>query len=160
MSRPSIVVFDSSWQQTHQTSSHKSLLEELLAEQTRVPILGFSLFETDRAGTKTWPVTPTNKIIDTNPAVIILDMMIAPHGHPMDFKRGTELFIWIRQQDALRHIPVIIITDADIPEADKVAFRDYGVVEFFNWHSLREFVMSLKTLVTRILIAHQHKTTP
>jgi len=160
MSGPSIVVFDWSWQQTHHTSSHQSLLEELLAVQTQVPILGFSLFETDLDKMKTWPVTPAHKIIATNPAVMILDLMVAPHGHPMDYKRGTELFIWIRQQDALRHIPIIIITDVDMPEADKVAFREYGVVEFFHWHNLRQFVMPLKTLVTKILISDRLKTTP
>jgi CheY-like chemotaxis protein len=160
MNGPSIVVFDSSWQQTHHTSSHQSLLEELLAVQTQVPILGFSLFETDQAKTRTWPVTPAHKIIVNNPAVMILDLMVAPHGHPMDYKRGTELFIWIRQQDALRHIPIIVITDVDVPETDKVAFRQYGVVEFFHWHNLCQFVMPLKTLVTRTLIAHEHKTTP
>ena len=152
---PSIVVFDPNWLDRHQP-----LLERILIKQTQTKILGFSLFKIDPDQKTACPVTPADKIVDLNPVIFIMDMMISEPGEAPAIKHGTQLFVWIRRQPAFRKIPVIIITDQGINQTDREALSQYGVAGFFTWKDLEQDAMRLKTLVTNILVSHKRKTAP
>jgi CheY-like chemotaxis protein len=43
---------------------------------------------------------------------------------------GTELLLWVRNQDEFRSIPVVMLSGSSLP-ADRVRARDLGAREFF-----------------------------
>ena len=151
-SQPTIVVFDLFWQRTAMNNEHLIQLQQVVGLDTIVHGFGHFVSDSGDEGQRLIrPMTTSVAIANLRPAVIILDPMLAVEGGMLDFNEGIRLYIWLKLSLATRLVPVIIVTDAQIPEDIKQSLIKYSAPYHFVWSDLLDRTGPLSTMIKRYL---------
>lgn len=79
----------------------------------------------------------------TTPALILLDINLPQHD-------GTEILRYIRQDQRLSSVPVIIFTSSDSP-ADRLSATQLGAVRYIKKPSLLDEFMAIGAVIKEVL---------